>query len=221
MRAELTGRGALVAVPILAASLACAACGGKVPTKRYYVIDDSSRAAAAAGNTAPVCEVPLTVASVMAAAPYRNDKIVFRSDAYEIRHFNYRLWVTPPDEMLQSLLIRTLDASGLFPVVESYVHASSDHLALYARIDAIEEIDTEDGWSARLAMSFHLKRSDSDDVPWRYYFDASAPVAEENVPAVVAVLSGIYRAKTEELTAELRRFLQTYPGCRPTPEPTE
>ncbi|MFO8072197.1 MAG: ABC-type transport auxiliary lipoprotein family protein [Polyangia bacterium] len=221
MRAELTGRGALVAVSILAALLTCAACGGRMPTKRYYAIDDPPRPAAAAANASPVCEVPLVVASVMAAAPYRNDKIVFRSDAYEIRHFNYRLWVTPPDEMMHSLLIRTLDASDLFPVVESYVHASSDHLALYARIDAIEEIDTEDGWSARLAMSFHLKRSDADDLLWRYEFDATEPVAEESIPAVVAALSGIYRAKTEELTAELRRFLATYPGCRPTPEPEE
>ena len=209
---------ALAALAV-AATLA-AACGGRVPTKRHYVLHNDLESFAAPA-TGPVCATPLVIASVRMAAPYRDDKIVFRTDAYEVRHFHYRRWVTPPGEMIQSLLARRIDAAGLFPAVESAVHASSDHLALYAVVDRLEERDGPDGWNAALEMRFHLKRSGDDAVIWRHELAGTRPVQEESVPAVVAALSEIYNRGADEMLASLAARLRGEPACRPETDALE
>lgn len=187
---------------------------GSVPTKRYYTLSNTFTPESDPPEK-PLCTKPLVVASVMASSHCKNDKIVFRTNPFEIRHFNYRLWVSPPEEMMKSLLAGKLESSGVFPAVESYVHASSDHLALYARLNALEELDGEDEWTARMAMSFVLKSSSDDAILWKYEFDATLPAQRKNITSVVSTLSDIYNLEIDKMISDLEAFLTGYPECKP------
>lgn len=196
--------------PILAAA-ALQACGS-VPPKYYYTIVAKKTRQS---SSQMLCRRPLVLAAVEAVAPYDSQKIVYRSEIFDVSFYHYRLWAATPEQMLEELLTRKLQASNYFPGVESYIHSSGDHLALFVRINALEEVDQEQGekWNARLALSFVLKESTSDQVIWRHSFDRTERVMERNPRDLVRTISHIFFTETEKMTARLRQFLLGYQGC--------
>ncbi len=206
-----------IVIPVLIAG-ALQACGSAPPKYYYAMVVEKTRQAS--GQV--LCRRPVVLAAVEAVAPYDSQKIVYRSEVYDVNFYHYRLWAAEPEQMLEELLTRKLQTSNYFPGVESYIHASSDHLALYARVNALEEVDEEEGdkWSARLALSFVLKEPATDEVIWRYGFDHTERVMEKNPRDLVRTMSRIFFTETEKMTAQLRRFLIGYQGClEREPEP--
>lgn len=191
---------------------AMATACGTTPVNRYYTLVNHTQAPAAVLDSS--CSRPIVVASVMADSPYEENKIVFRSDAYEVRYFNYRHWVKPPAEMIEALIRRRLEVSGLFAAVEHQIHSSSDHLGLYANIHAIEEIDREDKWVARLAMSLMLKNAKDEQIVWKYDFDAEKEVPNKDLYSVVETLSMIYNKQMNLAVESLEKFTASYANCR-------
>lgn len=186
---------------------------GSAPVKRSYALrNDFGEQARAPGG--PVCARTVVLAVVEAAAPYRDEKIVFRTDAYEVKHFHYRLWVTEPAEMLRSLVARKIERARLFTAVESFVHSASDHLTLYSKLHAVEENEGDDGWSARLAMGFVLKAERDERVVWEYEFDESVRVPEEEVPALIQTMNDLYNEQIDEALIALSHRLTTLDVCR-------
>jgi uncharacterized lipoprotein YmbA len=188
------------------------ACGSAPPKFYYAIVAEGTRQT----SGQPVCSRPLVLAEVEAVAPYDSQKIVYRSEIYDVNFYNYQLWAAEPEEMLEELLTRKLQASNFFPGVETYIHSSSDHLALYTRVNALEEVDQEEGekWNAHLALSFVLKEPATDEVIWRYAFDRTERMLEENPRELVKTLSQIFFTETEKMAARLRQFVLGYPGCR-------
>jgi uncharacterized lipoprotein YmbA len=196
------------------------ACGSAPPRFYYAMVAEKTRQAS--GQT--LCSRPLVLAAVEAVAPYDSQKIVYRSEVYDVSFYNYRMWAAEPEQMLEELLTRKLRDSNFFPGVETYIHSSSDHLALYTRINALEEVDEEEGekWNARLALSFVLKEPADDEVIWRYEFDRTERVLERTPRELVKTLSRIYFAETEKMAARLRQFIVGYDGCQePEHGPTD
>jgi ABC-type uncharacterized transport system auxiliary subunit len=185
---------------------------GAPPPKRYYTMANSLQSDARYA-TPPLCALPLVVASVMAASPYEDDKIVFRSNDFEIRYYNYRFWVDPPEKMMMGLLQLRMSHSGLFETVEYRINSASDHLALYVKLNAVEERDRNEKWYARLAMSFVLKTADNESVIWTHEFDEERPAQVKSALGVVATLSDIYNTELNEVMESLSIFLPTYAGC--------
>jgi ABC-type uncharacterized transport system auxiliary subunit len=201
---------------LLVAAACCALVSscGSAPVKRYYTLDNRMPGVKDA-STPPVCALPLTVASVMAASPYEREKIVFRSDQNEIRYYNYRFWVSSPEEMLKSLLAQKLHRSRLFSAVETYVHSSSEHMALYVKVNSIEEIDIGAQWNAHLAMEFLLKSADDDAPLWRYEFDETKPISNQDVLSLIQTLSHIYNEQTDQMLQSLAELVKSSDKCRP------
>ena len=185
---------------------------GAAPPKRYYTLANDTKIPAAKTPT-PTCTLPLVIASVMAASPYEDDKIVFRSNDFEIRYYNYRFWVDPPEKMMSGLLQRRMESSGLFEAVEYRINSASEHLALYVKLNAIEERDRDEQWYARLAMSFVLKTSDKEEVIWTHAFDKERRATEQSALGIVATLSDIYNHEVEDAIESLSGFLPSYEGC--------
>ena len=185
---------------------------GSVPPNRYYTLANDTKLPGTK-MPIPVCTLPLVIASVMAAPPYEDDKIVFRSNDFEIRYYNYRFWVDPPEKMIMGLLQRRMESSGLFQAVEYRINSASDHLALYVKLNAIEERDRDEQWYARLAMSFVLKTSDKEDVIWKHAFDKELRAREQSALGIVATLSDIYNDEVDGAIESLSGFLPSYKGC--------
>ena len=81
------------------------------------------------------------------------------------------------------------------------------------KLNAIEEIDLNDHWYARLAMSLVLKTSDKEEVVWKYAFDDEREIAEQDTLGVVATLSGIYNDEIDKAIELLSDVVRSYPGC--------
>jgi ABC-type uncharacterized transport system auxiliary subunit len=198
--------------PVIALALALAAgCGGD-SVKRYYTLENTGSITAKLPPT-PLCDRPVVVASVDVASPYDLDKIVFRSGTLEVRYYNQRHWVSPPEEMFTKLLGSRLESAHLFPAIESAVHSSRRHLSLFARLHRLEEVDRGDEWFARLALSMDLRDDQSETVLWRYQFDVTRKAPENQIQAVIEVLNEIYNEELDSAVASLERYLTNNGGC--------
>ena len=187
---------------------------GATHIDRYFTLANDDRSEAARETAR--CVLPLVIASVMVAPPYKEENIVFRSDAFEIYYYNYRYWVDPPGEMIRGLLQIRLEGSGLFQAVEPRIHSPSDHLALYVRLNALEEKDRGGEWYARLAMRFTLRTSRGDALVWRYAFDTEQRVSRRDVLGVVEALSAIYNKELDQAMISLSAFVSSHAECTGT-----
>jgi ABC-type uncharacterized transport system auxiliary subunit len=212
--APRTHRTALAA---LALALLAATCGA-VPEKRYYaVVNDPGPPAEASG--VPACARPIVIPAMEIAVPYDNDRIVFRSDGFEVKYHNYDLWVSRPQDMFQQLLSQKLERARVFSAVEPQIASSRDHLALLATIDAVELIARGEHLEARLAMTLRLRDTAAEATVWEHAFDSRRPVVADDrgdaVGETVRTLSAIYNAEADNAVQLLERFASTYPGCAP------
>lgn len=200
-----------------AAALALLAAGcGSVPEKRFYAMANDPGAAARAASP---CARSAVAALPEIAVPYDNDRIVFRSDEYQVQYFNYDLWVSQPQEMLQQLVAARLERAHLFAAVDPQLTSARDHFAVRTTIEAIEVIARDHLVEARLALSFRLEDRAADQVVWRHGFDTTRRVESKGrnatVGEMVRTLNAIYNDEMTAAVQLLGRFLASYPGCRP------
>jgi ABC-type uncharacterized transport system auxiliary subunit len=203
---------------ILTAAFALALAGGcgAVPDKHFYAIVNQPEAAGPAGAR-PVCARSVVVSPMDIAVPYDDDRIVFRTGTYEVKYFDYDLWVSRPQDMFQQLLAQKLERARLFDAVEPQLSSARTHLTLIATIDAVELIATGELIEARLAMTLRLRDDDADRTIWEHAFDTRRPVPNQgrdvNVEETVRTLNGIYAAEAANAVSLLRAFLPSYAGC--------
>lgn len=216
-RTTLTCFGVLFILAFSLISLSCSSA----PLKRYYTLANSEGRKMGGGA---ICNRSIAIASVEAPPPYDSDKIIFRSDKYEVKYYNYRFWAGTPYEIVRRLLLEKLMQKELFSAAENYVNSSIDHLAMYVTISAIEEVDGKGGWDAHLAMSFLLKETRKDEVIWQYDFDKTRKTEKRNLASLVEALSQIYNSETDKMLVSLAHFIETYEQCHekpPAPEAQE
>ena len=186
----------------------------QAPVKRFYTLSNIPVSEGASQDGERACHKTVVLASLETSAPYDEDKIIFRTDAYEIKYFNYRLWVSPPRDMVDGLLVQKLDRARVFKAVESFSYSDPDHLTLYGRLNVIEEVEDEKGWNARLAMSFRLKSARDEDIIWKYRFDKTERVGEDKIELFLSVMNKIYNEEIDKMIAALARFVPSHSGCR-------
>lgn len=169
---------------------------GSTPSRYYYALVND---AAAGPPSARRGDRPVMVPAVEISVPYDNDRITYRTGAHEVKRFNYRLWVSLPQDMVRQLLVRKLEQTGIFRSVEPRMHGSRDAYLLLARIDAIELLYTGEHVEARLAMTMRLRDSGTDRDVWTHSFDdrRRVPDDRDEVAAAVRVLSAIYNAEID------------------------
>lgn len=188
----------------------------KAPVKRFYTLVND-RPNTPKGNPAQKCSRSIVVAPVESISPYKDEKIIFRTDSYEVKHYNYRLWVSSPDDMMHSLLLSKLETARLFTAVETFVNASSRHLTLYGKLNALEELEKKGVWHGRLAMRFVVKDEQDENILWEYEFDETEPVKDENVPSLIHTLSEVYNKQTNKMIMSLKKFVTRTSHCQKEP----
>jgi uncharacterized lipoprotein YmbA len=207
---------------LLAALVLFAGACSSVPPKRFYQLINAP-AAATLQAPAAACQRNLVITALNAAAPYDQKEIVFRTDHYEVKHYNYRLWISNPNEMFGQLVAERLRGLGLFTSVEPAATARlARPLTLVCEITRMEEIDEGDTVKAHLAMRFRLREQGRDENLLEYTFDRSSDVPPDDelrVLSVVAATSDLYNGEAEQLAARLRAFAKDYPGCAGTIRP--
>lgn len=178
-------------------TLACMACGSAPRTNYYTVRLPQPPAATDSGKG------QLGVALLQADHLLRQDRIVYFTQQHGLNYYHYHRWAEPPASMVQSALIRKIQAAGMFGDVVQYRSQKGLDYVLRGRLLALEEVDSGTEVSARFGLQLELVRQEDAQVVWSNGHQCERPVGTKSVDAVVDALSGCVEEGLTQLTQSL------------------
>jgi ABC-type uncharacterized transport system auxiliary subunit len=208
-------RHARIAAALAVAAASALACGGSQPVVRRYF----SLAPQAPEPGSVAVPPTLRVSELDCAALYDQPNIVFRISPVEVRSYRYNIWSASPGVMLAEVLRRYFAASGRFNLVDE---GDAADLEIGGRVDVLEQVVDEDGWSGRLEVSLTLRRVRDGRVFWRQRIDGSRPVENEDMAEIVAAQSfilGTALAQEIDAISQAAQEAVTGPPAGSTEEP--
>ena len=196
----------LILLLTCAAILSCP-MGGKQIRRTYYSFEYPTENAVQRYTT-PRHNVQIRVRQFDVANAYDRSEIVYRSSAFELRYYAYRLWVSKPRKLLAELLSSYLRTSNIVSDVVMQIGEKLPDYTLESDVIAIEELDsTRDQWFAHLAMRFSLVRYEDKLVVWQYGFDEKKRVYQRDPTYVVKALSDIFREQMQIAVDQMDSYL--------------
>jgi ABC-type uncharacterized transport system auxiliary subunit len=195
MRKRLTAT--LVMLTLSACLIGCVS-KAKFPT--YYTL-----------HVPPVADVPpaagtrasVAVCEFRSPAYLRQGAIVYRASPEQVGFYQYHRWAVDPREFLTNAIADRLRASGRFAEVKIYDGRSDVDFILSGRLEKLEEVDSEGGVRAEVALSAQMTDLRSGKTVWANAASESAPVDKRNVAAVVAEMSQATDRAVQKLLASL------------------
>jgi ABC-type uncharacterized transport system auxiliary subunit len=150
----------------------------------------------------------LLVSDFTPAAGYDTSKLAYRVSEHEVRYYAYRQWVSDPSRMVTEMVVKHLKASGRFGQVSRSDKLRDPDAILEGTIDALEEVDLDDDWRARLAMTFTLRSAESDKIVMRHAFDVIMPCAKRSPEAVAKTISSVLSRESARLARKIADALR-------------
>jgi cholesterol transport system auxiliary component len=193
-------------VAAMAVLVVASGCGSARPIK-YYQISPPPAVAAPSGE--PI-NVGIIVRLPLASHIYREDPIVYASDAYQMGTYDTHRWAEPPAEMLQSAVVRGLHASGRFRAVQSQRSSSTGEYLLVSQLYAFNEI-TGANMAARLSYDVDLRELKTGNVVWSHSYNHDEPSAGRDVPSLVAAMDKNVQRSVLEIEAGLDDYFKNHP----------
>jgi len=194
---------AVIGIPLVLAVMA--GCGATRPSK-YYTLEVPDKPPAT-GHSYPVS---LLVGRFAAPHLFRDDRLVYRSRNAEMGTYEYHRWAEPPTEMLETMLVRLLRASGQYRSVELLRSNARGDYIVRGRLSALEEVD--DGSPlARVALEIELYSPKTGTTVWSHFYRHDEPVNGKTVPAVVEALNRNVQSGLAETVAGLDQYFAEHP----------
>ncbi len=183
-----------------------AACGATRPAKYYEL--EAPLAPAVASNPLPVS---LLVGHIAASHLYRDDRIVYATSGQELGTYQYQRWAEPPTEMIETMLVRALRASGQYRSVDRLSSSARGEYIVRGRLDVLEEVD-KPALGARFAIELDLYHPKSGTTVWSQTYTHDEPVNEKQMAAIVEALNRNVQQGLAQLVANLGQYLATHPA---------
>ena len=180
-------------------------CGTARPAK-YYVLELPADSAPAA-NPYPIT---LLVGRVSAPHLYRDDRIVYATGPEQMGTYEYHRWAEPPTDMMETMLVLSLRATGRYRSVERLSSNTRGDFLVHGRLLALEEVDNP-AIAARFAMELEMFEPKTGTTVWSQIYNHDEPVSGKTVPAVVAGLDRNVRAGMEQLSAGIAEYFANHP----------
>ena len=198
---------ALGLVSLALALGAMAACGGARPSK-YYQLEVPAMAPQAGGSTP--YPVALLVGNITAPHLYRDERIVYRTRGEELGTYQYHRWAAPPTEMLESMLLRMLRASGHFRTVQMQRSNARGDYIVRGRLSNFEEVNSG-ALKARVVFEIELYEIKTGTTVWSHFYSRDEPVSGKQVSDVVAALNRNTRQGLEQVVAGMEEYFASHP----------
>jgi ABC-type uncharacterized transport system auxiliary subunit len=172
---------------VLVAQFGCSA----PPMKKYYVLNYVPEPLKSRLNPAPYpCTFRVKEFSIEKA--YDQQSIVYRTSAYELGRYFYRVWAVSPPDMFADLFQKHLDALSLVShVVRRIDEGAKPDFELNGMIEAIEQYESDETWFAHLAFRLSLTRLSDNRIVYSRRFDNHKQVPDHDPVQVVRELSRI------------------------------
>ena len=191
--------------------LLCAAllagCGAARPSKYYQLTIPINNSADPPDGALPVT---IVMGPLLSSHLYREDHIVYSSNAEAMGTYEYQRWAEPPTEMMEQILLRALRSSGRYRAVYAQHSSIRGDYLLHGQLYDFKEM-TGSPMSARLSLELELRNTKTGDSVWTHLYNHDEPVSGKDVSAVVAALDRNVQRATNEFTASLAQYFSAHP----------
>ncbi|HTU35254.1 MAG TPA: ABC-type transport auxiliary lipoprotein family protein [Candidatus Acidoferrum sp.] len=188
-----------------------AGCGAARPV-RYFTLVEQPPSAHGAADTAAAqpYAVSLLVARVRAAQLLEEDRIVYGMSPVEMGVYSSNRWAEPPPEMIETMLIERLRASGQYKSVQQLAGATRGNYIVRGRLISLEEMDSPSGVVARFTMELDLFDPKTGTVVWSQTYSHDDPVQDKTVNAVVEALQRNAETGLDQLVTGLGQYFASH-----------
>lgn len=192
----------LLKAVMIGAIVGAAGCGSARPMK-YYTLEAPSTNVQADKSTYPIT---MMVGRISAPHVLRDDRIAYGMTDVQLGLYYEHRWTEPPPEMLQTMLVQQLRASGKYKAVQLISSSSRGDYILRGHISSLNEVDLPSGVVGRFAIQMELFQPKSGTVVWTQSYSHDEPVAKKKVNDVVEALQKNVQAGLAQLTAGLDNY---------------
>jgi len=179
----------IIAVGILPS---CGLFGSKAPVRHYYQVYYKPKPVLGRQISGTVRIRTFDVDKI-----YRRHNLLFRTSPYEIFYYNTHFWASRPADMITDLISAHVKETGLFSDVIMQLDRRPDYV-LSGRILALDEIDSDDIWFARVSIIFELKDYKTERTIITHSFDRRKEVINQKQVYVVRAMGEILEEETEK-----------------------
>jgi len=195
------GAAFLACAGVLAGALFLSGCAVKVPQNHYYTLRADLPAPPPPASSLPVS---LAVARFTAASrALAQERLVYRTAPHRVDFYEYHRWTDPPPDLVTRILIDRLTASGLFRSVTRVQTGEASDFILGGRVESLEEIDSGQDVSVRVAITAELTDAKARAIVWTARGVKEAPVRDRSVDGVVQALNEALADSLEQITRSL------------------
>ncbi|PID57079.1 hypothetical protein CSB45_09185 [candidate division KSB3 bacterium] len=175
-----------------------------VPITHYYTFQPSLKVAPQATESVASSPFSLRVESFGGDIPYQQDKIIFRTSAYEVNFYEYHQWLRPPAELVTERVLDLAGASGLFQHVFEEESGELTRYMLDGRVLMFDQWYTKPtGSTIRVGIRYRLFAPELQDDPlWDDTIETTADTMNmEILGAIKAFETALYENITQALAA--------------------
>ncbi len=169
------------------------------PSRKYYqlhLIDPDQPVSKTISKT--VLVEPIDIDDL-----YDDFRIVYRLSPFELNYYSYEFWADKPAKLLQDSITHYLLKKKVFQKVIKETSGGEADLQWKSRIHAIEEVDTQDVWYARLAMDVELIDFKSQERLYFHQFDKQEKLPVKSVGMVPVVISRILEEELDRIIRDI------------------
>ena len=145
----------------------------------------------------------LAVRDFRAPVFLREGTIVYRPSAEQIAFYQYHRWAEDPRRAVTELMMRDLEASGLFRSVDVYDGRGSPDLVLSGTLEHLEEFDQGGKVSVQVTISARLVSVKTEEVVWQDSSSKTGTPDQRTIAAIVDEMSQQIGRAVESLVSSL------------------
>ncbi len=154
--------------------------------------------------------VSLLIGRISAPEILQDQPIVYRSGRNEIGAYQYHLWAEPPAQMVKTVLIRRLRASGRYQSVARSGGSTQGDFVLRGRLYDFEEVDTGGAITAKVSLEFELVDRSTHKSVWDHFYSNAEPVQGKEIPDVVTALDHNLEQGLSEVESGLGAYFASH-----------
>jgi len=181
-------------------------CGAARPSKYYQLTPPSASTTTSAQDALPLS---LLLGPIYTSHLYREDRIVYSSEAQQMGTYETERWSEPPVEMFRDVLLRKLRSSGKYRDVNSQRSGSHGDFILRGRLYDFKEMNGKP-LSARLSFELEMRDTKTNGTVWTHVYNYDEPVSGKDVASVVAALDRNVQRAASEVAASLEQYFSAH-----------